>query len=250
MDDVTRFPAIASALGDVQKLRIQSLLALPLMEKDQPVGLILVEQCESRRSWTPGDMILLQATATQVVVAVNNTKLRQLVRTIAGTDQTTGLLPRSAYLDCLLSEASRAKEQTKPLCLCLLEPENVAGLVKTLGDAGVQKYLQQVAKILQANLRQNDISFRYSPCAIAVIFPDTALPQGGLAVEKLRRLITQVKTDGTSGPNLCCAVCDVPLGLRFDAVDGVTEVINRIEAVMQQARQEGAKRVLLSSFEG
>ena len=83
-----------------------------------------------------------------------------------------------------------------------------------------------------------------------MIFPDTALPQGGLAVEKLRRLITQVKTDGTSGPNLCCAVCDVPLGLRFDAVDGVTEVINRIEAVMQQARQEGAKRVLLSSFEG
>ena len=250
MDDVTRFPAVASVLTDVQKLRIQSLLALPLMDKDHPVGLILVEQCGSLRSWTPGESILLQATATQVVVAVNNTKLRQLVRTIAGTDQTTGLLPRSSYLDCMLSEASRAKEQSKPLSVCLLEPENPAKLVKMLGDAGVQQYLQQVAKILQANLRQNDVSLRYSPCAIAVIFPDTALPQGGLAVEKLRRLIAQVKLDGASGPSLCCAVCDVPLGLRFDAVDGVTEVVNRLEAVMQQARQEGGKRVLLSAFEG
>jgi diguanylate cyclase (GGDEF)-like protein len=250
MDDVARFPAIASILPDVQKLGIRSLLALPMMDKDQPVGLILVEQCENLRSWNPGESILLQATVPQVVVAVNNTKLRQLVRTISGTDQTTGLLPRSAYLDCLLSEASRAKDQSKPLCVCLLEPENPAGLVKALGDAGVQRYVQQVAKILQANLRQNDVSFRYSPCTIAVIFPDTALPQGGLAVEKLRKLIAQVKLDGAPAPSLCCAVCDVPLGLRFDAVDGVTEVVNRLETVMQQARQEGGKRVLLSSFEG
>jgi diguanylate cyclase (GGDEF)-like protein len=250
MDDVTRFPAVASILGDIQNLHIQSLLALPLMDKDNPVGLVLLEQCDRRRSWTLGESILLQATATQVVVAVNNTKLRQLVRTIAGTDQTTGLLPRSSYLDCMLSEAARAKDQSKPLCVCLLEPENAAKLVKTLGDAGVQKFLQQVAKILQANLRQNDVAFRYSPCAIAVILPDTPLPQGGLAVEKLRRLIAQVKMDGASAPNVCCAVCDVPLGLRFDAVDGVTEVINRLETAMQQARQEGGKRVLLSGFEG
>jgi diguanylate cyclase (GGDEF)-like protein len=250
MDDVTRFPAIASILGDVQKLHIQSLLALPLMDKDNPIGLILLEQCDGRRSWAPGESILLQATTTQIVVAVNNTKLRQLVRTIGGTDQTTGLLPRSSYLDCMLSEAWRAKEQSKPLSVCLLEPDNAAKLVKTLGDAGVQKFLQQVAKILQGNLRQNDVAFRYSPCAIAVIFPDTPLPQGGLAVEKLRRLIAQVKMDGASAPNVCCAVCDVPLGLRFDAVDGVTEVINRLETAMQQARQEGGKRVLLSGFEG
>jgi hypothetical protein len=32
-------------------------------------------------------------------------------------------------------------------------------------------------------------------------------------------------------------------------VDGVTEVINRLEAVLDQARKEGGKRVLLSKFE-
>jgi GAF domain-containing protein/uncharacterized protein HemY len=249
MENVTQFPVLTPILPDIQKLRVQSLFALPLMDKDQPAGLLLVEQCDRRRAWTPSEAILVQSIATQVVIAVNNSKLRRLVRSIAGSDQATGLLPRSAYLDCLLSEAARAKEASQPLSLCLFEPENPSALIKTIGDAGVQRYLQQVAKALQANLRQNDIAIRYNPCAIALVFPDTALPQGGLAVEKLRRVVAQMKLDAASPPNFCYAVCEVPLGLRFDVVDGVTEVVNRLEAVLDQARKEGGKRVLLSKLE-
>ena len=250
MEDVRQFPALAAITSDLQTLKIQSLLALPLMDKDLPSGLLLAEQCDRRRSWTPGEVILLQTIATQVVIAVNNAKLRRMARSISGSDESTGLLPRSAYLDCLLSEAARAKEMSKPLCVCLFEPENASTLVKTLGDAGVQRYLQQVAKTLQSSLRQNDVAIRYSPLSIAIVFPDTPLPQGGLAVEKLRRLATQVKLDGAATVNICCAICEVPLGLRFDAVDGVTEVINRLEATMDQARREGGKRVVVSQFEG
>jgi len=71
-----------------------------------------------------------------------------------------------------------------------------------------------------------------------------------LAVEKVRRVISQVRLDGASAPNFCAAVCDVPLGPNFDTVDGVTEVINRLEVSMEQARKEGGKRVLLAKFAG
>ena len=112
-----------------------------------------------------------------MLVAVNNTKLRRLVRSLAGTDEETGLMPRSSYVDCMLAEATRARNQSQPLAVCLLEPENPTTLLKALGDAGLQKYLKQVAKALQSNMRQNDIAVRYNPCSIAVLFPDTALPQ-------------------------------------------------------------------------
>jgi len=250
MEDVKQFPVFAPIISDIRTLNIQALLALPLMDADQPSGLILAEQCDRRRSWMPGEVILMQTIATQVAIAVNNAKLRRMARSISGSDEATGLLPRSAYLDCLLSEAARAKELAKPLCVCLFEPENATTLVKTLGDPGVQRYLQQIAKALQSNLRQNDVAVRYSPYSIAIVLPDTPLPQGGLAVDKLRRLATQVKLDGVPAPNMCCAVCEVPLGLRFDAVDGVTEVINRLESTMDQARREGGKRVVVSQFEG
>lgn len=249
IEDVTQFPAVAPILPDLQQLGIRSLLAQPLMDRDQAAGLLLVEQRDRRRAWTPGEGVLLSAIATQVVAAVNNTKLRRLVRSLAGSDEETGLLPRSSYLDCLLAEAGRAKEQSQSLCVCLVQPENAVSLAKSMGDAGVRKYFQEVTKVLQSNLRQNDIAVRYNPFAIAVVFPDTALPQAGLAVEKLRRVIAQVKLDGKNPPNFCSAVCDVPLSPVFDAVDGVTEVINRLDGALEQSRKESGKRVLLSKFE-
>lgn len=249
MEDPAQFPVLAPAAGELKELGIQSLLALPLMDRDQPAGLLLVEQCDRRRAWTPGETILVSTIATQVVIAVNNTKLRRLVRSLAGTDEETGMLPRSSYIDCLLSEAARAKNQSQPLSVCLVEPANASTLVKTLGHPGLQSYLKQVAKSMQSTLRQNDILIRYNPAAIAVLLADTPLPQGGLAVEKLRRNIGQIKPDKVPPPVFCAAVCDVHMDAHCDAVDGVTEVINRLETALEQARKEGGKRVFLSKFE-
>ena len=250
LEDVTYAPLLSAVAGEIQKLGIRSLQALPLIDKDAAAGLLLLEQCEAPRTWSPGESLLLRAIGTQVVIAINNTKLRRLVRSLAGTDPETGLLPRSAYLECLLSEARRSKEQSQPLSVCLLEPENPHALMKSLGDAGVQRFVLQVGKALTPALRQNDISIRYSPLSVVVVFPDTALPQAGLAVEKVRRALAQVRVNGAEARNFCAAVCDVPLGPNFDAVDGVTEVINRLEVSLDRAHKEGGKRILISKFAG
>ncbi len=250
IENSAQFPILAPVLPEIQKLGIKSLLALPLMDQEVPAGLILLEQCDQARGWTPGDALFMKAIATQIVIAVNNTKLRRMVRALAGSEEETGLHPRSSYLDFLLAEARRAKEQGQSVCVCLLEPDNPAGLISSLGDAGVQRYMEQFSKALQSNLRQNDVAVRYSPCAVAIIFPDTALPQAGLALEKLRRIVSQIKANTSVAPPLATAVCDAPLGHSMDEVDAVTEVINRLESTLDQAHKESTKRVLLSKFEG
>ncbi len=249
-ENATQAPLLATVGAEIQKLGIRSLQALPLLDKDAATGMLLLEQCDAPRTWLPAESLLLKAIGTQVVIAINNTKLRRLVRSLAGTDPEIGLLPRSAYLECLLAEVRRSKEQTQPLSICLLEPENPHALMKSLGDAGVQRFVLQIGKALTPTLRQNDISIRYSPLSIVVIFPDTALPQAGLAVEKARRAMARVHVNGAEATNFCAAVCDVPLGPNFDAVDGVTEVINRLEVSLDHAHKEGAKRILISRFAG
>lgn len=246
--NVAQSPLLIPVNPEVQKLGIRALQALPLTDKDAVTGLLLLEQCDAPRAWSPGESLLLKAIATQVVIAMNNTRLRRLARSLAGADPESGLLPRSAYLDCLLSEAGRSKDQSQPLSVCLLEPENPRALMKSLGDAGVQRFVQQVGKTLMPTLRQNDISIRYNPLSVVVVFPDTTLPQAEMAVEKVRRALTQVRVNGAEAPHFCAAVCDVPLGPSFDAVDGVTEVINRLEVSLDRARKEGGKRVLISKF--
>ena len=250
LENVAQAPLLNAVTAEIHKLAICSLQALPLIDKDAAAGLLLLEQCDAPRAWSPSECLLLKAIATQVVIAINNTKLRRLVRSLAGTDPETGLLPRSAYLECLLSEARRSKDQSQPLSVCLLEPENPRALMKLLGDAGVQRFVLQVGKALTPTLRQNDISIRYSPLSVAVVFPDTALPQAALAVEKVRRALAQVQVNGAGAVNFCAAVCDVPLGPSFDAVDGVTEVINRLEVCLDRSHKEGGKRLLISKFPG
>ncbi len=243
-------PVLLSIQDDVRKLEIQSVLALPLLDKDEVAGLLVAEQCYSPRLWTAGESLLLKALAPQIVTAVNNSKLRRLVRSLAGTDPETGLLPRSSYMDCLLAEAQRAKEQSQALSVCLLEPENAADLMKTLGETGGHQYFTRLSKIVTSAVRQNDIAIRYSPFSIALIFPDTPLPQAGLAIEKLRRNLSHAIPDKGVPPSVCAAVCEITLGAEFDAVDGITEVINRLERVLTQAREGDGKRLLLSRFEG
>jgi hypothetical protein len=56
--------------------------------------------------------------------------------------------------------------------------------------------------------------------------------------------------NGAEPVTFCAAVCDVPLGTDFDAVDGVTEVINRLESSLDRAHKEGGKRIFISKFSG
>jgi GAF domain-containing protein len=250
INDVAQSPVLAFVQADARTLGIKSLLAIPLLDKLSAVGIILVEQCDRQRAWTPGNSLLLKAISTQVVIAVNSTKLRRLVQSLAGTDEETGLLPRSSYLDRLLAEAHRAKQNSQPLSLSLVEPEDPAALARKLGDEGLQNYMQAVSKLVSSNLRPSDIPVRYNPCAIAIVFPDTPLDQCGATVERLRRELSDLKTNGMPQPTYYASVCDVQLGTGFDAVDGVTEVINRLEATLDMARKEKSKQVLVSKFDG
>ncbi len=249
-DSVTQTSELAPIFLELTQLGVKSLLVLPLKDKDQVAGLLMVEQCDSVRFWAPGDLILVKAVAPQIIIGVNNSHLRRLVKSLAGTDPETGLLPRGSYLDCLLAEAGRAKEQRQPLTVCLIEPEDTARLAKILGDARLQAFMQRAGKALTSNLRQNDMAIRYGPCTMAVVFPDTNLEQAGLALEKLRRVLGQLKLEDQEPPRFCGVVCDVPLGTGFDAVDGVTEVINRLEATLEEVRKDSKHPVVASRFQG
>ncbi len=248
IENVSQAPSLAAVSAQLHLLGIRSLLARPLIDKDAPVGLLLLEQCDAARTWSPAEALLLQAICTQVAVAVNNTRLRRLEHSLAGTDPETGLLPRSAYLECLLSEARRAKDQSQPLSVCLLEPDKPRALIRALGDADVHRFMLELSKVLTPTVRQSDISIRYGPLTIAVVFPDSGLSQAGEAAEKVRRALSQVRAKGLKPTEFCAAVCDVPLEPGFDAVDGVTEAINRLETSLDRAHREGAKAALISRF--
>jgi len=185
-----------------------------------------------------------------LVIAVNNALLRRMVRSLSGTDLATGLYPRTAYLDYLLAEARRAEDHPRPLSVCLVEPSGAAGLSKSFGEAEMQTYFQQVSKVISSHVRQNDIAIRYAPYTIALCLPGTPLAQTRMVIERLLAILRQTPLSGGHSPEFCAAVSDLYLAPGFDAVDAVTEVINRLEDSLETLRTRAEAGILVSRFEG
>src|SRR6266853_2092766 len=84
---------------------------------------------------------VLKTIADQMVLAVNNAKLRSLMKNLAVTDEKSGLLKRSSYLDVLLSETKRALAQNTTASVLLLHFGKASSMVKEIGEPAVDNLM-------------------------------------------------------------------------------------------------------------
>jgi len=226
----------------VQALNIQSVLAVPLMDAGDQAGLLILEQCEPRE-WRQTDVVVLKTIAEQMVLAVSNARLRTLMKTLAVTDEKSGLLKRSSYLDVLLSEVRRSLQQQTPLTVMLLHFGKASALTKEVGEAPLAAMMQQIGQTICAHVRQNDVAIRYDTTSIALLLSDTDSKKSFLVVEKMRKVLNPNKIPGTDRtPPITVGIAEAVLQPHFDPVDIVTEVINRVESALEIARSEGGNK--------
>jgi diguanylate cyclase (GGDEF)-like protein len=235
-------PELASAKDNIQSLGIESLLAVPLMDSGEQSGILILEQCTPRQ-WQQTDIVVLRTIAEQMALAVSNARLRTLMKTLAVTDEKSGLLKRSSYLDVLLSEVRRSMQQKIPLTLMLMHFGKASILLKEIGEGQTEVMMQQIAQSLASHIRQNDVAVRYDLSSIALVLADTAEKNAFLVVDKMRRVLSSIKLPGTDrNPPMSVGIAQAVLQEKFDAVDIVTEVINRVESALEVARSEGGNK--------
>jgi len=223
--------------------KIDSLIAVPLMDGEEHIGIVILEQCGSTRRFRNVDQVVLNTIAEQIVLAVNNARLRSLVKTLAVTDEKSGLLRRSSYLDVLLSEVRRSLPQKSPVTIVLMSFGSASALTKEVGEPTVEAAMQEVGHAVTANVRQNDLAVRYSLTNIAVILPDTNDKSAFFVLDKLRKATNNMRIPGHGEPVLMTAgIAELVMNPRYDAVDIVTEAINRVESALEMAKHEGGNR--------
>jgi diguanylate cyclase (GGDEF)-like protein len=235
-------PEMQTARENINSLGIESLLAVPLMDSGEQSGILILEQCTPRQ-WQQTDIVVLRTIAEQMALAVSNARLRTLMKTLAVTDEKSGLLKRSSYLDVLLSEVRRSLQQKTPLTLMLMHFGKASVLLKEIGEGQTEGMMQQIAQSLASHIRQNDVAVRYDLSSIALLLSDTPEKNAFLVVDKMRRVLASIKVPGTDrNPPISVGIAEAVLQERFDAVDIVTEVINRVESALEVARSEGGNK--------
>jgi diguanylate cyclase (GGDEF)-like protein len=235
--DTSAAPELQGLAQQLSALNARSLLALPLMDGNDHLGVMLLIESTSR-AWAPNDVIVFKMIAEQVAIALNNAGLRRLVKNLSVTDENSGLLKRASYLDLLMGEVRRASQQATPVTVLLMRFER-ATVAKEQGEPAADNLMQRLGQLVAANVRQNDLAFRYAGNAIAIVLGETGENEALRVVEKMRRLIATAIGEKQIASSFNAGAAEAVVRQQFDAVDIVTEVINRAERALEKAVAEG-----------
>ncbi len=242
INDVAVAPELEPIRSYIHDLNLESVLAVPLSDGEEHMGILILQQC-GPRGWRQTDIVVLKTIADQMVQAVQNARLRSLVKTLAVTDEKSGLLKRSSYLDVLLSEVRRSLPQSSPVTLMLMHFGRASALVKEVGEPAVETMMQQIGQTICSHIRQNDVAVRYDLTTIALVLSDTNDKNSFFVVDKLRKVLGSVRTPGKDTmPPITVGIAEAVMQQKFDSIDIVTEVINRAEAALDAAHAAGGNK--------
>jgi diguanylate cyclase (GGDEF)-like protein len=238
--------AQVNAVPDLRSMGVDAALGVPLTDKDTQAlaGLLFLGDTISRQ-WKPNESFFLQAIGDQIMISVNHTRLRSLVRTLAVADEKTGLLGRGAYIDCLLAESKRSRTQGTPLALVILQLDHGHEALRQEGDAALETYMNQIAKELESSIRQGDLGVKYTAWSLAFVLPDTSRDKGETLAKKLRQAAAKVQPAwAKSSVTFSAVVADASSRSADEHEDRVTEWINRAEFGLEEIRRRGGDTLL------
>jgi diguanylate cyclase (GGDEF)-like protein len=235
--DIASSPELRNFAQPSTSLGVRSCVALPLGEGGE-LGLLLLLS-NNPRSWSPNDVLVFKMIADQGGIALNNAGLRRLVKNLSVTDENSGLLKRASYLDLLLGEVRRAKQQSAALSVMIMRFGERAALAKEQGEAAAESTMQRLGQVVAANVRQNDLAFRYASNAIAIVLGETAEKEALLVAEKMRRVMGSAVPEKQLATQFNAGIAEAVIRQEFDTVDIVTELINRAERSLEKSVAEG-----------
>ncbi|HXJ87114.1 MAG TPA: tetratricopeptide repeat protein [Candidatus Binatia bacterium] len=249
IQDPAKWKSLENAKDALSELGAATILGIPLTEGEEWAG-ILVLVHNRPRTWQPADMVVLKTLAEQMVIALNNAGLRRLVKNLSVTDEKSGLLKRASYIDLLMAESKRAVQNSTPLTVLLMQFGKGGAMVKEHGDAEVQAVMERAGQMFATNIRSNDLAFRYDTTTIAILLGETAEKEAMMAIEKLRKIVAELRWSAKDGAEqgtaalFSAGVAEAVIRSEFDPVDVVTEVINRAEHALGQAMGQGLGKVV------
>jgi len=144
-----------------------------------------------------GFMTLLWFWSNQALLAQRK-KLQRLVEArtaelqrLAVTDSLTGLLNRGAIMKKLNEEALRARNNSAPLCIAIVDLDHFKRINDTLGHPAGDEVLREAARRFTGSVRTTDFVGRYGGEEFLIILRDVSSTLGYERCEAIRQSVCE-----------------------------------------------------------
>jgi diguanylate cyclase (GGDEF)-like protein/PAS domain S-box-containing protein len=221
------------------ELGIASCLAVPIVDRDVPFGVLTVFANEPHR-FSEDDVAFVTALATLVIVAVNRDREEQATRRAALHDPLTGLPNRTLALDRLEHAMARREREGIDVAVFVLDVDRFKLINDSFGHAAGDDVLLALAPRLTAAVRTTDTVARLGGDEFVVICPDVNAAGGATAVAE--RLAAAVARPLVLGSGEHYFTVSTGGTIAASPQDTAESLLGDADAAMYRAKERGRGR--------
>lgn len=189
------------------------------------------------------DRMVLQAVASELVVAVENSQLYKLTKRLAITDELTDLHNYRYLQQRLDDEVGRAKRYGKTLSFLMLDVDDFKAVNDTHGHLVGDGVLEGLGRILKATVREVDVVARYGGEEFSVVLPETDAAGAFIVAEKVREAVSLHKFLDEDGEPTIHVTVSVGLANLPVHADDKESLLKAADDAVYHAKDTGKDRV-------
>lgn len=215
----------------------KSFLSVPMKVDHQFIGVINVADKESDESdvFSLSDLKVLDTIASQVAIAIENTRLYKELKYLTITDPLTDMYNYRHLAKTLDYEIKRMKRYVQGFCLLMIDVDDFKSYNDVFGHLAGDHLLKEVSRVLNKNIRNVDIACRYAGDEFAIILPQTQLAGARIVAGKIKRSIEDIALQAKI--TLSIGVANYQKGMDRN------DLILRADSALYEAKKKGKNRV-------
>jgi diguanylate cyclase (GGDEF)-like protein len=152
------------------------------------VGILTLSKADGRR-FEQRHLRLASAFADYVGIAIENARLFEEARTLAITDDLTGLPTRRWFLPHARHQVEQARRYGEPISVLAVDLDRFKQVNDRYGHQTGDHVLREVASAIQQKLRAVDALCRFGGEEFLALLPRTAEEQAYIVADRLRKAV-------------------------------------------------------------
>jgi diguanylate cyclase (GGDEF)-like protein len=162
---------------------------------------------------------------------------------LARTDALTGLCNLRAFRDAMNGEINRSQRYHRAFSVAYVDVDDFKLVNDRLGHDVGDRVLEEVSRVLQANLRSVDLPARMGGDEFAILLPETDADQARSLIDKLHRLLGSVATRNRWPISFSVGVASFAT-----PPESLERVIRCADELMYQVKHSGKAAIRVQTF--
>jgi len=236
VEDIRR---VTDGPGARLRYRTPSYMAVPLAGCDRPLGVLCVSDRQDGRPFSVEDLTTLRALAGVASLALERARALELASARehdAAIDPLTGLFNRRYFHARLDEEIERARRQSIPLTLAMVDIDEFKEYNDRLGHQAGDTLLRAVADALRRSVRVFDVCARIGGDEFTILMPGGTDESRYRIAARVREEIQRYKPHAMDLP------VSVSIGIHSGTPATAAELLTLADEALYVAKRAGKAR--------